>query len=247
MSAENESSTTYQRSPIEFKSSSLTVPTLIVASDDINAITLQLKNKVKQAPDFFKYSPLLIDYHDLVERKLDLDLVALVKVLRKLEFNPIGIRGASDDRNKQAGHLKMTILSDHRSRNPYKVPIPEPTNQAPPETEVIKVVIETQLITLPVRSGQRVYSEGDLIITAPVSPGAEVMAEGNIHIYGTLRGRALAGVQGKTDSRIFCSALQAELISIAGNYQISEDIDSPFDDKPVQISLEENALIIHPL
>jgi septum site-determining protein MinC len=104
--------------------------------------------------------------------------------------------------------------------------------------------LENKLITQPVRSGQRVYAKGDLIVTATVSAGAEIMAEGNIHVYGSLRGRALAGVLGNVDSRIFCSDLQAELISIAGIYQLSDDLSAETAHKPVQISLDKQTLII---
>ena len=80
-------------------------------------------------------------------------------------------------------------------------------------------------------------------MTATVSAGAEIMAEGNIHVYGSLRGRALAGVQGNTECRIFCSDLQAELISIAGIYQLSDDLSNHTGHKPVQISLDNQTLI----
>jgi len=83
-----------------------------------------------------------------------------------------------------------------------------------------------------------------LIILSQVSAGAEIIAEGNIHVYNTLRGRALAGVQGNEDARIFCFDLQAELISIAGNYKVSEDLDKSVRNKPVQIYLQNEALII---
>ena len=73
------------------------------------------------------------------------------------------------------------------------------------------------------------------------------MAEGNIHIYNSLRGRALAGVKGDTNACIFCFDLQAELISIAGNYKISEDLSKELANKPVQISLKEHTLIIKDL
>jgi septum site-determining protein MinC len=116
-----------------------------------------------------------------------------------------------------------------------------------PDAEEIKQsepLVENKLITQPVRSGQRVYAKGDLIVTATVSAGAEIMAEGNIHVYGTLRGRALAGVLGNVESRIFCSDLQAELISIAGIYQLSDDLSPETAHKPVQISLDNQTLII---
>jgi septum site-determining protein MinC len=120
--------------------------------------------------------------------------------------------------------------------------VPEEQTPEPAEPH-----ITTRIATQPVRSGQRLYAQGDLIVLAQVSAGAEIMAEGNIHVYGTLRGRALAGVQGDTEARIFCSDLQAELVSVAGNYKISEDIDESVRGKPVQIYLNDKALIIQDL
>lgn len=90
----------------------------------------------------------------------------------------------------------------------------------------------------------RIYSSGDLIILSQVSAGAEIMAEGNIHVYNTLRGRALAGVHGNTAARIFCFDLQAELISIAGDYKTSEDLNKQTYNNPVQVYLQNHALII---
>ena len=134
----------------------------------------------------------------------------------------------------------------------------KPENTKPalsqPETTVIKELINpasappiyaaATLVTQPIRSGQRIYATGDLIIMSQVSAGAEIMAEGNIHVYNTLRGRALAGVHGNTDARIFCFDLQAELISIAGDYKTSEDLNKQIYKKPVQIYLQNHALII---
>ncbi len=82
---------------------------------------------------------------------------------------------------------------------------------------------------------------------ATVSAGAEIIADGNIHVYGTLRGRALAGVNGDTSCRIFCQDLQAELVSVAGNYRISENLDDSVRGKAVQIYLQGESLIIEPL
>lgn len=106
----------------------------------------------------------------------------------------------------------------------------------------------SRMITRPVRSGQRVYAPvGDLVILSQVSSGAEVLAAGNIHVYGALRGRALAGVKGNRECRIFCHDLQAELVSVAGNYRISEHIEDSKRGKPVQIYLKDDALIIDEL
>jgi septum site-determining protein MinC len=107
---------------------------------------------------------------------------------------------------------------------------------------------QTTVIDKPLRSGQRIYAKGDLVVLGLVSYGAEVIAEGNIHIYAPLRGRALAGVQGNHDARIFCTCLEPELISIAGIYRTTETpLPADVLGKPVQIWLEEEKLMIEPL
>jgi septum site-determining protein MinC len=106
----------------------------------------------------------------------------------------------------------------------------------------------TLVIDRPLRSGQRIYAKGDLVVLGLVSNGAEVIAEGNIHIYAPLRGRALAGVHGNHDARIFCTCLEAELISIAGIYRTTEvPLTAEVAGKPVQIRLDEEKLLIEPL
>jgi septum site-determining protein MinC len=105
-----------------------------------------------------------------------------------------------------------------------------------------------KLVTRPIRSGQRVYAAGrDLVVLASVSSGAEVIADGNIHVYGTLRGRALAGVRGNREARIFCLKLQAELVAIAGQYRVSDQLESAQTDVPTQIYLAEKRLLIEAL
>ena len=105
--------------------------------------------------------------------------------------------------------------------------------------------MHSKIIEQPVRSGQRIYvAAGDLVVMSQVSAGAEIMADGNIHVYGTLRGRALAGVQGNLGCRIFCHDLQAELVSIGGHYKISENIDDSLRGVPVQIYLQDQSLVI---
>lgn len=107
---------------------------------------------------------------------------------------------------------------------------------------------QTTVVDKPLRSGQRIYAKGDLVVLGLVSYGAEVIAEGNIHIYAPLRGRALAGVQGNHEARIFCTCLEPELISIAGIYRTTENpLPADVLGKPVQIWLDEEKLMIEPL
>ncbi len=110
---------------------------------------------------------------------------------------------------------------------------------APPEAQ------RARIVTQPVRSGTQIYARGtDLIVTAAVSPGAELIADGNIHVYNVLRGRALAGASGDAGARIFCGRLEAELVSVAGRYLVSDQL--PVDQRghPVQIALVDDQLTI---
>jgi len=104
----------------------------------------------------------------------------------------------------------------------------------------------TRVVTTPIRGGQQIYAQGgDLIVLAPVSPGAELLADGNIHVYGPLRGRALAGIKGDTSARIFCQQLAAEMVSIAGQYKVAEDLRrDPLWAEAVRISLSGDVLNI---
>lgn len=228
---------------LEFKNATLNVPMLILHSVNLAQIEHQLLEKISQAPDFFKHSPIVIDLQDINSHDLSLDVQTLIELLRTNHFLPVGIRGGNNEQNQQALTLGIPYHSSHAITHPVtekkaETLKPSVTDEQPTEP------VENKFINTPVRSGQRIYSRGDLIIAATVSAGAEIMAEGNIHVYGALRGRALAGVQGNANSRIFCSRLEAELISIAGNYKINDEIDSDNLNKPVQIFLQERALII---
>jgi septum site-determining protein MinC len=102
-----------------------------------------------------------------------------------------------------------------------------------------------RLVTEPVRSGTQIYARGtDLIVTAAVSAGAELVADGHIHVYGALRGRALAGAGGDVEARIFCSRLEAELVSIAGRYLVSEQLPPEQRGSAVHIALVDDQLTV---
>ena len=115
--------------------------------------------------------------------------------------------------------------------------------------KVEDVALKNKVITTPVRSGQQIYAQGgDLIVISSVGNGAELLADGNIHIYGPMRGRALAGILGDESTHIFCHSLEAELISIAGQYQVSEVLrNTPYWKQGTHISLKQNKLTIKTL
>ena len=232
---------------LEFKSSTFSVPVLVLSSVDLGIIEQQLQEKINLAPEFFRNSPLVLDLQEINKQGLDINIAELTGIIRKTGLFPVGVRGGNVQQNKQVLELLIPVYSIHsggvsaenkKQKTITPVPVPEP------KTDTDIDVAETTLITQPIRSGQRIYAAGDLVILAQVSAGAEIMSEGNIHVYNTLRGRALAGVRGNAEARIFCFDLQAELISIAGNYKVSEDLDDTVRNKPVQIYLQDQALII---
>jgi septum site-determining protein MinC len=129
-----------------------------------------------------------------------------------------------------------------RRENAPAEPAPAKTAKAPAATATASPGLVQKT---PVRSGQQLYAENrDLTVLSTVGAGAEVIADGSIHIYGTLRGRALAGAQGNTDARIFCREFHAELVAIAGHYKVLEDVPKELRGKPVQVWLEKEQLMI---
>jgi septum site-determining protein MinC len=103
------------------------------------------------------------------------------------------------------------------------------------------------VIAEPVRGGQQIVADGDLVVTAPVSAGAELAASGHIHVYGTLRGRAFAGMEGDEAALIFCDQLEAELLSVAGVHLVAEEIDPKHQRRRARVELENERLVIHNL
>ena len=243
----------YDMQPVlEFKSNTFFVLVLIIYSNDLTMIEQKLREKTSQAQDFFRNSPIIFDVRELNQQNSEIDIIKLINLIRSVGLFPVGIRGGNDQQNFQAASLFIPIDMS-QSTTSSQAGIPKATNasssSAAPQEIIKEIVVSTAttLVNQPVRSGQRIYASGDLIILTQVSAGAEIMAEGNIHVYNTLRGRALAGVQGNRDARIFCSDLQAELISIAGDYKTSEDLKDITPKKPVQIYLQDQALIIKEL
>ncbi len=228
---------------LEIKAGSITLPILKLFSADFEALNVQLEQKLRQAPEFFRNAPIIVDLSELVPDREPLDFSAFVDSLRNRGLSPVGVRGGSQIQQQAAQSAKLAVLAEIKPDNAHQAPAAQGASFKP--ASPAKGFGPTKLIDHPVRSGQRIYAAGgDLIVLAQVSPGAEIMADGNIHIYGSLKGRALAGVQGNLEARVFCSDLQAELIAIGGHYKISENLDEAVRGKPVQVYLRDNLLII---
>lgn len=223
---------------VEFKSTTFSTPVLRIFSNDLPQVQQQITAKIAQAPKFFQNSPIIVDLQNIAEPTLD--LAKLIDFLRHSLLFPISICGGSAVYNTVA--LQHHIPQHALQQQPKT--LTAPTKNSPVEEHI--PAVGNKLITQQVRSGQRIYAKGDLIVLSNVGAGAEVIADGNIHIYGALRGRALAGATGDICSRIFCTLLDAELISIGGYYKTNEEMGT-ITTQPVQIYLQKIAIVIEAL
>lgn len=216
--------------PFQLRGNSFTMMVLKVVNPASPEFFPQLEGKVRQAPNFFRNAPVVLDFEDVANGGRDLDLAAFLAQVRDLHLRPVGAQHCPGDLRDAVHGLGLIAMPSGKAarlevaRGDAPPPPPEPTYRPP------------IVVTEPIRSGQQVYAEkADLIVAASVSAGAEVLADGSIHIYGALRGRALAGISGESGARIFCQSLEAELVSINGLYQVNEDIDAERLRKPAQV------------
>lgn len=220
--------------------------TLELTAWDAQRFLADLQQKVAEAPGFFQSAPVILALDGLPEA-VDLPLAELVTCCREHGLLPLGIRGANPAREAAARELGLVCFpGSGRSRGEareQRTPAQRQTPDRGPEAPVQVAASPSRVVTTPIRSGQQVYAAGgDLIVLSSVSEGAEVLADGNIHVYGSLRGRALAGVRGDSQARIFCQCLEAELVSVAGNFKLHEDLQGELWKQPVQISLDDQSL-----
>jgi len=229
---------------VEFKAAAFTLPIVRLLGTDMDAVAEYMGTKVDQAPEFFRNTPVVIDLASLSPSADTVPFPQLVGLLRGYGMIPVGVRGGYPPQNQAAAAMELAIMGEAVTRSSRQIT----TEQTTPEATKPSTRETFKLVTHPIRSGQRVHAvEGDLSIVGPVSSGAELMADGNIHVYGPLRGRAMAGMNGNGKTRIFCQALDAELISVAGHYRVSERIPATFKGIPVQIFLDQEVLRIEKL
>lgn len=231
----------------KLKGSLFTLTSMVLEKLDTLAIDAQLTALVAKTPKFFEQAPIVIDLQKMASLSVEVPFNDLLKIIRSHGLYPIGVRGGSARQHKAALAAGIAPLST--AKLPQTEPAPQsdslisgkPGSQQPDAPATTNSPYK--LITHPVRSGQQIYAKGaDLIVTAPVSRGAEILADGNIHVYGALRGRALAGVQGDESAQIFCQTLDAELLSIAGLYSLTENLQAPDADAFVRIYIQDEQL-----
>ena len=221
------------------------VACVTLARWDIAALCAELGARVAAAPPLFARAPLLFDLNQLPSLPSVEALRALIAGVRATQLLPVGLADGAAAVATLAQALDLPLFP--RSRTAPRA------NRGKSLTEAANATVPVatthgQLHQAPVRSGQQVYAAGrDLILTAMVGNGAEVIADGSIHIYGVLRGRALAGAKGDASARIFCQDFRPELIAIAGQYRVFEAVDPALHGKPVQAWLEGETLQLAPL
>jgi septum site-determining protein MinC len=245
--------------------SSLTVLRLRTA--DLVHIESELFERVDRTPSMLLNAPVVVDFGALEGGGRGIDFEKLAAALRRCQVVPIAASNVAAEVATAAAcaGLGSIPLGPMRSRK-----VTEPPREAAVavvaeavEAVVAEVVpseavaiapaaapsyVPTMTLTQPVRSGQVVYAQrGDLVVMAGVNPGAQVIADGHIHIYGPLRGRALAGAAGNAEARIFCASLAAELVSVAGEYLMADDIPQTLRGKPAQVLLRDGRPQVTPL
>ncbi len=233
----------------ELKGSAITLTVLHLYDTDLACLDEQLQAKLGNAPHFFKNAPLLLDLSEVPESAPAPDFSAIIKLLRAYGMIAVGVRGGTADLQAAAINANLGVLASGKAgggpaaepqlKVDPPLPHPEPATGAP---------VPTKFVTQTVRSGQRVVApDGDLVVLASVSSGAEILAGGNIYVYGALRGRALAGAKGATEARIFCLQFNPDLVAVAGEYLVNEELSPAHIGKTTWISLQDDGLKIEPI
>jgi len=186
-----------------------------------------------RSPGFFIGKPVVLDLS-----AVDLSQSAIAHLIKSLEQRNIRILGIDGVNAAQLTTSMPPLLTGGRDCL---------LRQTEPRKPEAKPKPNSLLLDSPVRSGQSIFSEGDVTVLGSVASGAEIVAGGSIHVYGALRGRAMAGSNGNVAARVFCQRIEAELLAINGHYQTAEEIDRDLRHRPAQAWLEGTSIKIAPL
>ncbi|MEX8496811.1 MAG: septum site-determining protein MinC [Leptothrix ochracea] len=222
--------------PFELKSASMTLVALILKTTDLQTLAEALARQFEGSPQLLDHDPVIVDLAAIASSDQVLDVVALAELLRRFHLIVVGVRSGNPQQMADAREAGLIDASEHAAPPPQVTQAVAPQPQPGP----------TLFVDRPLRSGQQVYARGgDLVVMGMVSFGAELIADGNIHVYGPLRGKAIAGARGNTQARIFATSMEPSLIAIAGIYRTTE---SPLAEevlgKPAQIWLDGESLLM---
>ena len=217
-----------------------------IRTTDAGVILDELTGRVASAPQFFERTAVCLDLSALEKDPSTSEMRSVFDAVRRAGMLTVGLAHGTAAVDALARSLDVPVLTQFRVQGkatPVQPPVKEVPKAAPPPTEAPVLHPPSLMQHQPVRSGQRVYARNsDLVVTATVGAGAEVIADGCVHIYGTLRGRAVAGARGEVTARVFCQEFHAELISIAGVFRVFETLPPELVGKPVQAWLDGDDL-----
>lgn len=218
---------------VVLKGGMATLITLHLKSADLAVIQQELEQKRQDAAALFKNLPCAIDLQQWHPDELALQ--TLIELCKKSGLLPIAVRNATESWQATIDSLGLADLGRYRHS--------QQKNQSNNQLSSSQSLPEAKIYHGNIRSGQQLYHDGDLTIFGTVSAGAEVLASGSLHIYGALRGRALAGVKGNEQAIICCQLFDAELVSIAGQYRLFDD-KNEYQQQTVAINLADSRLNI---
>jgi septum site-determining protein MinC len=246
------------RPAFELKSTAWTLASLRLHTSDMTAVVETLQRRYGRTPTLFENDAVVVDLSALRDAAEPIDFAALDAALQRHRLRLVAVQGGSEEQMAAALSAGFVEAMDAAPEAPPAAAATAPT-EVVREVEVIREVVRevpapggaapTMVIDRPLRSGQRVYARGgDLVVLTTVSFGAEIIADGHIHVYGPLRGRAMAGARGDTSARIFTTAMEAQLVSVAGIYRTSEQpLPAQVQGRAAQVRLDGERLLVESL
>jgi septum site-determining protein MinC len=232
-----------------------------VRRPDAAALCEELERRVRAAPQLFSRAAVVLDLSHLINLPDDGIVDALLEAVRSAGMLPVGLAYGTSATEALAQRMGLPLIAKFRAAyepadggsiaplTPSATPAAEPKPAPAPVREPVLApstgTTGAQHHDGTVRSGQQIYArDRDLVVTGTIANAAEVIADGSIHIYGGLKGRAMAGAQGDVKARIFVSDFRAELVAIAGHYRVFEQIPKDLEGQSVQCWLEGDKLLI---
>ena len=209
----------------------------------------RLDDLAARSVGFFLNRPIVLDIENLV-----IERQQLIQLVEDLTSRGVWITGFEGARPSLLGPGMPPAMRGGQPAADFDPEITEAAvapktaeSATPAPTQLVKAV-PSMVVTEPVRSGQSIYfPDGDVTVVGSVASGAEILAGGSIHVYGTLRGRAMAGTAGNATARIFCRKMEAELVAIDGLYKTAEDMETRLRGQAVQLWLDGDYMMAETL
>jgi len=227
-------------SAIDLRFGQVSVLQVRLRTTDQGAILDELTGRIATAPQFFRHTAVCLDLSALQDEPDEVAIRGVIDAVRRAGMLTVGLSDASRFAEGLSPGLSLPVLGGFRQSSR---PPAEAVAKAAKQPEPLPAPVPALLHAQPVRSGQRLYGrDRDLVVMATVGAGAEVMADGCVHVYGALRGRAMAGCRGEITARVFCQEFRAELVAIAGVFRVFETIPAELEGQPVQAWLDGEEL-----